>query len=86
MGGRTTIVGRDASAIGRESLGLRTATVGSYVIEIARTRLDDHRPITGELRIRSLDSSRTIPFRLDRERVEVARARIRRESRLEAVQ
>jgi hypothetical protein len=85
MGGRTTVVGRDAAAIGRETLGLRTATVGSYVIEIARTRLDDHRPITGELRIRSLDSSRTIPFRLDHERVEVARARIRRESRLEPV-
>lgn len=85
MGGRTTVVGRDAAAIGRETLGLTRATVGSYVIEVGRTHLDDHRPITGELRIRSLDSSRTIPFRLEHERVEVARARIRRESRLEAV-
>jgi ferric-dicitrate binding protein FerR (iron transport regulator) len=85
MGGRTTVVGRDAAAIGHETLGLRTATVGSYVIEIARTHLDDRRPITGELRIRSLDASRTVPFRLDHERVEVARARIRRESRLEPV-
>jgi tetratricopeptide (TPR) repeat protein len=85
MGGRTTVFGRDAHAIGREELGLRTAPVGSYVIEVARTSEGDRRPITGELRIRMVDATRTIPFRLDRERVEVARARVHRESRLEPV-
>jgi hypothetical protein len=92
MGGRTTIVGSDAAAIGREHLGLRTAPVGSYVIEIARTDAAPDatpaqlgRPITGELRIRALDDTMTVPFRLDGARVEVARARIHRESRLEAV-
>jgi ferric-dicitrate binding protein FerR (iron transport regulator)/tetratricopeptide (TPR) repeat protein len=93
MGGRTTVVGSDAAAIGREHLGLRTAPVGSYVIEIARTDVAEGatpaqmgRPIVGELRIRMLDDTMTVPFRLDGERVEVARARVHRESRLEAVQ
>ncbi len=92
MGGRTTIVGSDASALGREHLGLRSAPVGSYVIEIARTDAPEGatpaqlgRPITGELRIRALDDTMTVPFRLDGARVEVARARIHRESRLEPV-
>jgi hypothetical protein len=93
MGGRTSVVGTDAAAIGREHLGLRTAPVGSYIIEIARTdaALDATpaqlgRPIVGELRIRALDDTMTVPFRLDGARVEIARARIHRESRLEAVQ
>lgn len=92
MGGRTTVVGSDTAAIGREHLGLRSAPVGSYVIEIARTDAAPGatpaqlgRPITGELRIRALDDTTTIPFRLDGARVEVARARIHRESRLEPV-
>lgn len=93
MGGRTTVVGTDTATIGREHLGLRSAPVGSYVIEIARTDAPEGatpaqlgRPITGELRIRALDDTMTVPFRLDGARVEVARARIHRESRLEAVQ
>ena len=93
MGGRTSVVGSDTAALGREHLGLRSATVGSYVIEIARTdatsdatRAQRGRPITGELRIRALDETMTVPFRLEGPRVEVARARIHRESRLEQVQ
>ncbi|MFO0685948.1 MAG: VIT domain-containing protein [Sandaracinus sp.] len=92
MGGRTTVVGSDTAALGREHLGLRSAPVGSYVIEIARTDAAPGatpaqlgRPITGELRIRALDDTMTVPFRLDGARVEVARARIHRESRLEPV-
>ena len=93
MGGRTTVIGTDANAIGREHLGLRTAPVGSYVIEISRTDAPEGattpaqmgRPIVGELRIRALDEDTRIPFRLDGARVEVARARIHRESRLEPV-
>jgi ferric-dicitrate binding protein FerR (iron transport regulator) len=93
MGGRTTIVGSDTASMGHEHLGLRTAPVGSYVIEIARTDAAEGatpaqlgRPIVGELRIRALDGTMTVPFRLDGARTEVARARIHRESRLEAVQ
>jgi hypothetical protein len=86
MGGRTTLVGRDASGAGREQLGLRTASVGQYLVEITRTRSDDHDPVRGQLRIRAFDESRSIPFVLDdEERISVARIVVRRESRLEAV-
>ena len=37
MGGRTTLVGRDARAAGHEQLGLRTASVGQYLVEVSRT-------------------------------------------------
>jgi tetratricopeptide (TPR) repeat protein len=91
MGGRSTIVGSDTASMGHEHLGLRTAPVGSYVIEIARTNAAEGatpaqlgRPIVGELRIRALEGSLTVPFRLDGARTEVARARVHRESRLES--
>jgi tetratricopeptide (TPR) repeat protein len=87
MGGRTTIVGRDAAAAGHEQLGLRTASVGQYLVEVTRTDPNDHGRVSGQLRIRALDETRSVPFVIDEEeRASVARVVVRRESRMEAVQ
>ncbi len=88
MGGRTTVVGRDASAAGRELIGLSRASVGNYVIEISRTGSDGTgHAISGDLRIRALDDNRTVHFTLPEGESHraVARAAVRRESRLEPV-
>jgi len=88
MGGRTTVVGRDAGASGRELIGLSRATVGNYVIEVSRTGSDGTgHAITGDLRIRALDENQTVHFTLPEGESHraVARASVRRESRLEPV-
>jgi hypothetical protein len=88
MGGRTTVVGRDAGASGRELIGLSRATVGNYVIEVSRTGSDGTgHAISGDLRIRALDENRTVHFTLPEGESHraVARAAVRRESRLESV-
>lgn len=82
MGGRTTVVGDDANASGRETLGLRWAGTGSYLVEVSRTNPDDHRIIRGQLRIRVLGESRSVPFVLDDGHASVSRITVRRESRL----
>ena len=70
MGGRTTLVGRDAAASGHEQLGLRSASVGQYLIEVTRTNPDDHAPFAGSCghvrstaRARSRSCSTTSPTR-----------------------
>ncbi|AKF10536.1 FecR domain-containing protein [Sandaracinus amylolyticus] len=86
MGGRTTIVGEDARRDGRETIGLSRATVGNYLVEVARTSPEQRGAIRGTLRIRALDGTRTVPFVIDDgERESVARIVVRRESRMEAV-
>ncbi len=85
MGGRTTLVGRDARAAGHEQLGLRTASVGQYLVEVSRTTADERRPVHGQLRIRVLDETRVVPFTIVQGKgTGVARIAVRRESRLEA--
>ena len=88
MGGRTTVVGRDARASGRELVGLSRATVGTYIVEISRTGSDGtEHAITGDLRIRALDENQTVHFTLPAGEAHraIARASVRRESRLESV-
>ncbi len=82
MGGRTTVVGEDARASGREAIGLRYAGAGSYLVEVSRTDPEDHRIIRGQLRIRVLGESRSVPFVLDDEHASISRVVVRRESRL----
>ena len=41
MGGRTTVVGDDATRLGRERLGLRRATPGTYYVEVTRADPND---------------------------------------------
>jgi tetratricopeptide (TPR) repeat protein len=85
MGGRTNVVGSLPFGAGSETLGLRSATVGNYQIEVSRTNATDRRPITGEIRVRVLDETQTIRFTLRGERETVGRAVVRREERMEAV-
>jgi tetratricopeptide (TPR) repeat protein len=84
MGGRTNVVAMGPTSAGSESLGLRTASVGSYQIEITRTGTGTQ-TVSGELRIRALDSNQTIPFSIGSGRRIVGRATVRREERFEQV-
>lgn len=86
MGGRTTIVGSDVRSSGRETLGLRTASVGQYLVEVTRTTPSAEGTLRGTLRVRAMGETRAIPFVIgDQERASVARVVVRRESRLESV-
>jgi hypothetical protein len=82
MGGRNNVVGESARTPGSERLGLRWTPRGSYVIEVSRTNPDDLTPISGQLRIRILGQTQTVPFTLMGDRVGVARVTVRRESRM----
>jgi hypothetical protein len=83
MGGTRGVVGTDASAIGRESLGLLRARSGSYLVEIARTDPADTVPASGTIRVQVAGERRTLPFRLDAEtHVVVARADVERRQRI----
>jgi hypothetical protein len=85
MGGRTTVVGEDATGAGEERLGLRWTGAGTYVVEVSRTNPSDDREIRGRLQIRVLGERQTVPFTLRGAREAVARVRVRRETRLEQV-
>ncbi|MFN7701446.1 MAG: hypothetical protein ACK5U8_26370, partial [Deltaproteobacteria bacterium] len=90
MGGRTGVVASAPTGAGTETLGLRSATAGSYLIEVSRTSAPDRgvfdaSPITGTIRVRVLDATQTIRFTLDGERALVGRAVVRREQRTESV-
>lgn len=85
MGGRTNVVGDHTDEAGRERLGLRWTGPGTYVVEISRTDPADTSEIRGQLRIRILGERQTVPFTLNSERSTVARVRVRRTSRMEAV-
>jgi len=83
LGGRRTVRGEDGTTFGRESLGLRRASAGSYLLEVTRARADDHTPVEGTIRVRLFGESRTIPFRLDGEvRSSVARLVVERRTRI----
>jgi len=86
MGGRTNVVATGPMAAGTETLGLRSASVGNYMIEVSRTSTTDRRPITGSIRVRVLDDTQTVSFTLRGEREIVGRAVVRREQRMETVQ
>jgi ferric-dicitrate binding protein FerR (iron transport regulator)/Mg-chelatase subunit ChlD/tetratricopeptide (TPR) repeat protein len=85
MGGAKGVVANAAASPGQETLTLGRATVGGYVVEVARTRPDDDTPTAGKLSIRALGATRTVPFTLTGTHAQVARIDIRRESRLEPV-
>lgn len=83
MGGRTNVVALGPMSAGSESLGLRTATAGSYQIEVTRRGEGTH-SISGQLRVRALDSNRTIPFTISSGRSVVGRATVRREAQMQS--
>ena len=84
MGGRTNVVASAPMGRGSETLGLRSATAGNYLIEVSRAGTD-RRPVTGTIRVRVLDATETLQFTLRGEREIVGRAIVRREQRMETV-
>lgn len=82
LGGRAGVVVEDATASTRERLGLRTARVGTYVVEIARTG-DDRAMVQGTVRVRALGETRSLPFTLVEGRAAVAQIEVVRRWRLE---
>ena len=83
-GGRAVSAESVADA-GRERIALRSAGRGSWLIEIGRTRPGDTTPVSGSLRIRAYGAERTVPFRLEGDRIVVARVDVTRQFRLEEV-
>ncbi|MBC7173334.1 MAG: hypothetical protein H5U40_12925 [Polyangiaceae bacterium] len=82
MGGRRNVVAADGKSSGIESLGLRRAGVGSYLIEVNRTRPGSGSPIRGQLRVRTQTETRVIPFELVEGRAVVGRVDVVRRWRL----
>lgn len=85
MGGRTSVFAQDAASASHELLGMGSATVGSYVIEVVRARSGDAMPISGTIQVNAYGTRRAVPFTLSGERVVVGRVDVRRESRMESV-
>jgi tetratricopeptide (TPR) repeat protein len=87
MGGRTQAFGQESAAQGAERLGLRTASTGSYILEVARTDPSDRAPVSGAVEINVLGTRRNVPFTLGPDpRTAIARVNIVRRFRLEPAQ
>ena len=82
MGGRTSVVGEDATRRGSERLGLRRATNGSYYLEVVRAD-DDRSPVRGSVVVNVLGERQTIPFELVGERAAIGRVDVVRRFRME---
>lgn len=82
MGGRAQVFGRGAGSRSNETLGLRRATAGSYIVEIARTDMGAQQEgkrgdyTRGSVTITVLGESRSIPFTLMGARTVVGRAEV----------
>jgi tetratricopeptide (TPR) repeat protein len=79
LGGRTTVFAEDAQARGNETLGLTRASLGSYVVELARVSPDDTREVRGRVEVESFGAREVFPFTLSEGRLRVARLDVRRE-------
>ncbi len=82
MGGRTTVVGDDATRVGHERLGLRQATPGTYYIEVTRANPNERTPVRGTIRVRAYNEARRLPFELTGERAVVGRVSVVRRWRM----
>jgi len=83
MGGRTTVIGDDASRIGRERVGLRRATPGTYYVEVNRADPNDTSRVRGEIRVRAFGETERIPFELEGVRAQVGQVSVVRRWRME---
>ena len=83
MGGRTNVVGDDATRVGHERVGLRRAGTGRYYIEVNRVNEHDRSPIRGQLRVRAFGQTQRIPFELTEARASVGSVRVVRRWRLQ---
>jgi hypothetical protein len=84
MGGRVHVVGQDASHRGRERLGLRRVTPGTYYLEVSRTEPSDQ-TVQGQVEIRALGERRVLPFTLTGDRVPVGQITVATRTRMEPV-
>jgi len=82
MGGRTTVVGSNASEDDKEVLGLQRVSVGGYTIEVSRTRQNASTPINGKIKVEALGTKHTFDFNLTSQRTTVGRIVVRRRARL----
>ncbi len=83
MGGRTNVVGDDATRLGQERVGLRRAGTGRYYIEVNRVNEHDTSPIRGQLRVRAFGQTQRIPFTLTGARASVGSVNVVRRWRLQ---
>lgn len=73
MGGRVSVIGGYVNQIGREQLGLRKVSAGSYLVEISRSRPADGAPVRGQVHIEVLKQRKTLPFNLTESRATIGR-------------
>ncbi|MDW8363323.1 MAG: VIT domain-containing protein [Myxococcales bacterium] len=84
LGGRAGVAAELATAPGRERLGLRRIAVGTYYVEVTRSRPGTG-IVTGRVDAQVLGMHGTLPFTLSGERAVVGRIEVSREFRLEPV-
>ncbi len=84
MGGRTNVVGDDASSTRRERLGLRRAGTGTYYVEIGRSNPNDQTPISGQVELDVLGEDQTLDFNLTGERATIGQVSVVRRWRMES--
>jgi hypothetical protein len=78
---RSVITATDVMSVHEEGLALRGAAPGQYAVEVVRSS-PTHGSVRGNLDIRVGNEDRSVPFVLDGERVRVATAKLRMQSRL----
>jgi hypothetical protein len=74
--GKIQTTARLQSAAGSEGLGIVNLGAGSYVVEVARTRVGSDTPVRGSVTIRAAGETRVVPFVVTGPRVEVGRVDI----------
>jgi hypothetical protein len=77
---RALISAEDVTSTSHEALGLLGGRSGEYVVEVVRASGEG--PISGTITIRASGDTRTVPFRLEGNRLSVGTVRVRFESRL----
>jgi hypothetical protein len=75
------ITATDVMSVHEEGLALRGAAPGQYAVEVVRSS-PTHGSVRGSLDIRVGNQDRSVPFVLDGDRVRVATAKLRMQSRL----
>jgi hypothetical protein len=67
---------RGASSRRSETLAVQNAPAGDYIVEVSRADRDSSEPIRGSLIIRAVGTTRTIPFVLTADRVEIGTVKV----------
>lgn len=85
-GGKSTVTARDATSSHAEAVGFVNLGSGTYLVEATRASSgrgsDDGAPVHGTITLRAVGETRTIPFTLTGDRVEVGQVRVYYAARL----